>query len=84
MVHQMATEHFGFDAQRDVSKHILNLVCEPAFKTYMTVGDFAHDVRWWRATAPGTPREAVRARMPGLNRSCYGDITAVHWPKPVA
>lgn len=28
---QMATQHFGFDAQRDVMQHIANLVREPAF-----------------------------------------------------
>lgn len=41
---QMATQHFGFDAQRDVLQHIANLVRVPAFKAYMASGDFTHDV----------------------------------------
>jgi two-component system phosphate regulon sensor histidine kinase PhoR len=41
---QMATQHFGFDAQRDVLQHIGNLVREPAFNAYMASGDFSHDV----------------------------------------
>jgi two-component system, OmpR family, phosphate regulon sensor histidine kinase PhoR len=40
----MATEHFGFHAQRDVMQHIVNLVREPAFKAYMASGDFSGDV----------------------------------------
>ena len=41
---QMATQHFGFDAQRDVLQHIANLVREPAFRAYMASGNFSHDV----------------------------------------
>ena len=39
-----ATQHFGFDAQRDVMQHISNLVREPAFKAYMAAGNFSRDV----------------------------------------
>ena len=41
---QMATEHFGFDAQRDVMQHIANLVREPAFKAYLASVDFIGSV----------------------------------------
>ena len=40
----MATQHFGFDAQRDVLQYIANLVREPAFNAYMAAGDFSTDV----------------------------------------
>jgi two-component system phosphate regulon sensor histidine kinase PhoR len=41
---QMATQHFGFDAKRDVMQYIANLIREPAFKAYMASGNFSHDV----------------------------------------
>jgi two-component system phosphate regulon sensor histidine kinase PhoR len=78
---QMATEHFGFDAQRDVMQHILNLVREPAFKTYMTVGDFAHDVLVaGNNSTPARPvKLSVHVHAYGLNRQLLlsRDITAV-------
>ena len=41
---QTATEHFGFDAQRDVMQHIANLVRDPAFKAYLASADFLGSV----------------------------------------
>lgn len=78
---QMATQHFGFDAQRDVMQHILNLVREPAFKSYMTLGDFAHDV-----VIPGNHSTPARPVKLSVHVHAYGqnrqlllsrDITAV-------
>ena len=78
---QMATHHFGFDTQRDVMQHILNLVREPAFKSYMGAGNFAHDV-----IIPGsqnTPARPVKLSVQvhgyGQNRQLLlsRDITAV-------
>ncbi len=77
----MATEHFGFDAQRDVLQHIANLVRDPAFKAYMASGSYAHDV-----VVPGhfnTPSRPVKL---SVHLHSYGqgrklllsrDITAV-------
>lgn len=78
---QMATQHFGFDAQRDVMQHILNLVRIPAFKSYMTLGDFSHDV-----VIPGNHSTAARPVKLSVHVHAYGqnrqlllsrDITAV-------
>ena len=41
---QMATQHFGIDAQRDLQQYIANLVRVPAFSAYMALRDFADDV----------------------------------------
>jgi len=41
---QTAAQHFGFDAQRDLQQYIANLVREPAFNAYLTVGNFSHEV----------------------------------------
>lgn len=41
---QMATQHFGIDAQRDLQQYIANLVRVPAFSAYMALRDFAADV----------------------------------------
>ena len=41
---QMAAQHFGFDAKRDILQHIANLVREPAFNAYMAAGNFSHEV----------------------------------------
>ena len=78
---RMATQHFGFDAQRDVLQHISNLVREPAFKAYMAAGNFSRDV-----VIPGnfsTPQRPVKL---SVHVHSYGrdrklllsrDITAV-------
>ncbi len=78
---QMATEHFGFDAQRDVQQHIANLVREPAFKAYMASGNYADDV-----VIPGHFSTASRPVKLSVHLHAYGqgrmlllsrDITAV-------
>jgi two-component system, OmpR family, phosphate regulon sensor histidine kinase PhoR len=78
---RMATEHFGFDAQRDVMQHIANLVREPAFKAYMASADFSQDV-----VIPGTFSTPARPVKLSVHVHSYGrdrklllsrDITAV-------
>ena len=77
----MATQHFGFDAQRDVSQHIANLVRAPGFKTYMASNDFSHDVVIpGSASQPGRPVNlSVHAHAYGNDRKLLlsRDITAV-------
>lgn len=78
---QMATQHFGFDAQRDVMQHIANLVREPAFSAYMALADFSHDVVIpGSASTPARPvKLSVHVHSYGKNRKLLlsRDITAV-------
>jgi two-component system phosphate regulon sensor histidine kinase PhoR len=78
---QMASQHFGFDAQRDVLQHIANLVRDPAFKAYMAAGNFKHDV-----VIPGSSSTPARPVKLSVHVHSYGkdrklllsrDITAV-------
>lgn len=78
---QMASQHFGFDAQRDVMQHIANLVRDPAFKAYMAAADFSHDV-----VIPGSSSTPARPVKLSVHVHSYGkgrqlllsrDITAV-------
>ena len=78
---RMATQHFGFDAQRDVMQHISNLVREPAFKAYMAAGNFSRDV-----VIPGNFSTPARPVKLSVHVHSYGrdrklllsrDITAV-------
>ncbi len=78
---QIAAQHFGFDAQRDVLQHITNLVREPAFKAYMALSDFSHDV-----VIPGSASTPARPVRLSVHVHAYGherklllsrDITAV-------
>lgn len=78
---QMATVHFGFDAQRDLMQQIENLVREPAFKAYMALGDFSQDV-----VIPGSASTPTRPVKLSVHLHAYGkdrklllsrDITAV-------
>lgn len=39
---QMAAQHFGFDARRDMLQHFGNLVRDPGFATYYSGHDFSH------------------------------------------
>ena len=41
---QTASEHLGFDTQRDLMQHIGNLLRDPAFIHYVAAGDYRHDV----------------------------------------
>ncbi|MHB1200181.1 MAG: phosphate regulon sensor histidine kinase PhoR [Polaromonas sp.] len=78
---QMAAQHFGFDAQRDVMQHIANLVREPAFKAYMASGDFSRDVVIpGHSSTPARPvKLSVHAHAYGRNRKLLlsRDITAI-------
>ncbi len=78
---QMATQHFGFDAQRDVMQHIANLVRDPAFTAYMAGGDFSRDVVIpGNFNTPGHPvKLSVHLHSYGKNRKLLlsRDITAV-------
>ena len=78
---QMATQHFGFDARRDVLQHVSNLVRAPAFKAYMASNDFSHDVVIaGSGSAPGRPVNlSVHAHAYGADRKLLlsRDITAV-------
>jgi two-component system phosphate regulon sensor histidine kinase PhoR len=78
---QMATQHFGFDVQRDVMQHIANLVREPAFKAYLASGNYSHDV-----VIPGSLSTPARPVKLSVHVHSYGkdrklllsrDITAV-------
>lgn len=78
---QMAAQHFGFDAQRDVMQHIANLVREPAFKAYLASSNFSHDV-----VIPGHFSIPARPVKLSVHAHAYGkgrklllsrDITAV-------
>ena len=78
---QMATQHFGFDARRDVLQHVSNLVRAPAFKAYMASNDFSHDVVIaGSGSVPGRPVNlSVHAHAYGADRKLLlsRDITAV-------
>lgn len=65
---QMATEHFGFDARRDVLQHIVNLVRSPGFKSYMTANDFSRDV-----VISGSASVAGRPVKLSVHAYSYGD-----------
>ena len=78
---QIATQHFGFDARRDLLQHIANLVRAPAFKAYMAANDFSHDVVIaGSASVPGRPvKLSVHVHAYGKDRKLLlsRDITAV-------
>ncbi len=78
---QMATQHFGFDVQRDMLQHIVNLVREPAFNAYMSANDFSHDVVISGSfSTPARPvKLSVHVHAYGKNRKLLlsRDITAV-------
>jgi two-component system, OmpR family, phosphate regulon sensor histidine kinase PhoR len=78
---QMAAQHFGFDARRDVLQHIANLVREPDFKAYMASNDFSRDVVIaGSASRPGRPVNlSVHAHAYGKGRKLLlsRDITAL-------
>lgn len=65
---QMAAQHFGFDAERDLQQHIANLVREPAFKAYMAEGSFSREV-----VIPGHFSTPMRPVKLSVHVSGYGD-----------
>lgn len=64
---QTATQHFGFDAQRDVMQYIANLIREPAFKAYLASGNFSHDV-----VIPGNFSTPARPVKLSVHMHSYG------------
>ena len=78
---QMAGQHFGFDARRDMLQHFGNLVRDPGFATYFSGQDFSHGL-----VMPGrenTGSKPVRLSVhlhpygEGRNLLLSRDITAV-------
>ena len=80
---QMATQHFGLDARRDVLQHVANLVRAPGFANYMAANNFTHDVVIpGSASMPGRPVNlSVHAHSYGKDRKLLlsRDITAVEF-----
>ena len=78
---QMAAQHFGFDAHRDLQQHIANLVRDPAFSAYMAAANFSHEVLLpGSASTPARPvRLSVHAHRYGQGRKLLlsRDITAL-------
>lgn len=64
---QTATQHFGFDAKRDVMQYIANLIREPAFKAYLASGNFSHDV-----VIPGNFSTPARPVKLSVHMHSYG------------
>ncbi|ABM37508.1 phosphate regulon sensor histidine kinase PhoR [Polaromonas naphthalenivorans] len=78
---QMAAQHFGFDAKRDIQQHIANLVRDPAFNAYMATANFSQEV-----VIPGNFSTPARPVKLSVHVHCYGkgkklllsrDITAL-------
>ncbi|MEO7127315.1 MAG: phosphate regulon sensor protein PhoR, partial [Rhodoferax sp.] len=65
---QIAAEHFGFDAQRDVLQHIGNLVRGPSFAGYYAAGDYAHEI-----SIPGPGSTASRPVRISVHLHPYGN-----------
>ena len=40
-----AASHLGFDPQRDLGQYVRNMVRNPAFSSYLTEGDFSHEIQ---------------------------------------
>ncbi|HEX5286926.1 MAG TPA: phosphate regulon sensor histidine kinase PhoR [Polaromonas sp.] len=64
---QTATQHFGFDAKRDVMQYIANLIREPAFKAYLASGNFSNDV-----VIPGNFSTPARPVKLSVHMHSYG------------
>jgi len=65
---QMAATHFGFDAQRDLLQHFVNLVREPGFAAYLASADYSHDV-----TIPGRDNAPSRPVRLSVQLHPYGE-----------
>ena len=65
---QTATEHFGFDPQRDMLQHFGNLVRDPGFAAYFAGGDYQHDV-----VMPGRASTASRPVNLSVHLHPYGE-----------
>lgn len=42
---QTASNHLGFDPQRDLGQYVRNMVRTPAFQAYLAAGDFTHEIQ---------------------------------------
>lgn len=65
---QMASTHFGFDAQRDMLQHFVNLVRDPGFAAYFASGNFLQSV-----TLPGRDNTPSRPVRLSVQLHPYGD-----------
>ncbi len=65
---QMAAEHFGFDAQRDMLQHFGNLVRDPSFAAYYLAGDFSYDT-----TMPGRKTTNTKPVKLSVHIHPYGE-----------
>ena len=78
---QMATEHFGIEARRDLMQSIGNLVRDPVFAAYWSGGDFSAGITMpgCRSTAMRPVRLAVHLHRYGEGRTLIlsRDVTAV-------
>ena len=75
-----AAQHFGFQSQRDLLQHVVNLVREPAFVSYFNAGDFGQPVQMLgRPLAGSQPaRLSVQIHPYGEGRKLLlsNDVTA--------
>ena len=75
-----AAQHFGFQSQRDLLQHVVNLVREPAFVNYFNAGDFGQPVQMLgRPLAGSQPaRLSVQIHPYGEGRKLLlsNDVTA--------
>ena len=78
---QTATDHFGFDPQRDMLQHFGNLVRDPSFAAYFAGDDFQHDVvmhgRSSTASRPVTLSVHLHPYGEGRSLLLSRDITAL-------
>lgn len=65
---QMATNHFGLDAQRDMLQHFGNLVRDPGFASYFASHDFSKDL-----VMPGRDNTPSRPVKLSVHLHPYGE-----------
>ncbi|MEZ5641075.1 MAG: phosphate regulon sensor histidine kinase PhoR [Burkholderiaceae bacterium] len=75
-----AAQHFGFQSQRDLLQHVVNLVREPAFVNYFNAGDFGQPVQMLGRPVAGSQaaRLSVQIHPYGEGRKLLlsNDVTA--------
>jgi len=65
---QIAGEHFGFDARRDLLQHFGNLVRDPEFAAYFSERNFSHDV-----VMPGRDSTSAKPVRLSVHLHPYGE-----------
>lgn len=65
---QMAGQHFGFDARRDMLQHFGNLVRDPGFATYYSGHEFTHGL-----VMPGRENSGSKPVKLSVHLHPYGD-----------